>query len=298
MRFLTIVFLGLSLWQQSNPNSSVTKSGVEKRDTQRQKEQPQKTESKTSIPAISSDGHPQQSPVAQCAQKDTYNPTSDRLYRAYLWFTIIGVVGGIVGILILICQSIMLRSSVNAAHKSADALMASEAAFLDVPVQTVTLVRGDPGKHFVSFRIKNIGRTVAFIFAGESLLQLSDDARQPPVPALYEWAANLRAEFLLPDKIESPSLAFLSVAGEPAPGTTEEPFVGKVLSGEQYAQIEQRSLTLWFYGFMRYRDIFQRKYEVRYCHRFEPKLSPTPGFIVDGPPEFNRLTRYGETTER
>lgn len=235
-------------------------------------------------------------PTHHSEEAITYDPRNDLLYRRYLWFTIIGVIGGIFGLGILIVQSALLRSSVKAAHKSADALMDSETAFVSIKADKVILTH-EMGKTYVTYPLANIGRTVAFIFSGESLLQLGPDSMAPPDPSLYGWLGdNLPADFLLPGNGSSNSMTFLSIPGEPAPGTTKEPFTAKRVSSDEQLKIQSRLLTLWSYGFVRYRDIFGRKYEMRFCHRLEPMLAPQPGFIVAGPSEFNRLTRYTEKT--
>jgi hypothetical protein len=125
-----------------------------------------------------------QTPAHQPEQANSYDPYQDPLYRWYLRATIIGVVGGMIGILVLIVQSLLLRSSVVAAHKSADAVMDSEMAILSITEKELSL--SDSGTTtLVAFDVHNIGRTVAVVFAAEHLLQLSDDGEKPPMPQLY-----------------------------------------------------------------------------------------------------------------
>jgi hypothetical protein len=52
-------------------------------------------------------------------QLQNYDPTKNFLYRCYLGATIIGVVGGFVGIGILVWQTIVTRRSANAATDAA-----------------------------------------------------------------------------------------------------------------------------------------------------------------------------------
>jgi hypothetical protein len=233
-------------------------------------------------------------PTGKCCAEHPYDPREDTAYRTYLWATIAGVAGGFIGIFILICQSILLRRSVEAAHKGADALMDSEGAVLKIDEGALGI---NGAKSRVSHRIHNIGRTIATIITAEQAVQLGASPDSPPNPSLYEETEiSIPSEFYLPAGEHTGVTNYLSdrsgLTGKEALGTLEQPVVARLITDEEYTELTKRTKTLWSYGFVRYRDVFKRVYELRYCQRFEPNMAMPPNFIVAGPPEFNRLTRY------
>lgn len=62
-----------------------------------------------------------QAPHADEKQKDPYDARTDSLYRKYLWFTIIGVCGALIGLGLLYRQFKATETAANAAKNSADA---------------------------------------------------------------------------------------------------------------------------------------------------------------------------------
>jgi hypothetical protein len=92
-----------------------------------------------------------ESPTSQTDKKDEYDPRRDRLYRWYLRATIIGVVGGFIGIGVLIWQAILNRRSANAALMNAEAVINAERAWIDID-----LIRAGPIYKFI---LTNRGKT-------------------------------------------------------------------------------------------------------------------------------------------
>jgi hypothetical protein len=237
-----------------------------------------------------------ETPAHQAEDANAYDPRKDCLYRWYMRATIFGVLGGFIGIGLLIWQSTLLRHSVNAAHKGADALMDSEGAVLKIDEGAYGR---DGGKSYVGHRLHNIGRTIATIITGEQAVQLGPSADHPPNPALYEETGiSIPADFYVPAGEHTGITNYLTdrsgLTGKAAMGTVEQPIRARVITDEEWEELTKRTKTLWSYGFVRYRDVFKRVYELRYCQRFEPNMAKPPNFMVAGPSEFNRLTRYTE----
>lgn len=129
---------------------------------------------------VKSNGTTSQAPPDQADTKDQYDPRADNLYRWYLRFTVIGVIGGSIGIGVLVWQAILTRESAHAAKdaaaaasNNAKALMNAERPWV-VPkiVRTVKSVPNFPeagGEQtyrnvtYFSFWIRNVGRTPAQI---------------------------------------------------------------------------------------------------------------------------------------
>jgi hypothetical protein len=285
MRLLLLAFL-LLVQQPSKPPDAPGKA--------KQSENSSPEAVQVAAPSQGVGSASEERPTHHSEKADQYDPRKDCLYRWYMRATIVGVLGGFVGIALLIWQSILLRNSVDAAHKSADALIDSEAAFLTVEGQEFALIT-DAARTFVKYPVCNVGRTVALVFGGEDFLQIGDDPENPPTPSLYEEKRERPTDFYLPAGKPSPCTTFLSETGQPIyDSTKKEPFKASRMTAIDQENINNRSKTLWSYGFIRYRDTFKRAFELRFCHRYEPTLMPNPGFIVAGPPEFNRLTRYKE----
>src|SRR5208337_992614 len=113
----------------------------------------------------------------------------DRLYRHYMWATIIGVGGGFIGLGLIFWQNVLTRRAVNAASKSADAFIRSERAWvvadlvqmavkMPPPENWCRIVKGGLGVmsaeailrgEYLRHRLKftNMGRTAARISAYE-----------------------------------------------------------------------------------------------------------------------------------
>jgi hypothetical protein len=300
MRLLVAAFLLLIPTIQSKPTTPAEKPSVEKRDTP-----PITQQEQSNVPSASQDVSIDEcigcfienAPTHHKEEADAYDPRNDPLYRRYLWATIIGVVGGFIGIVILIVQSALLRSSVKAAHKSADAHMDSESAVLTVDDGELVRIGS---RLYVNCSIHNRGRTVAIIFAFEETLQFGPDQENPPNPALYqETGISIPSDFYVAAGASSPFRSFLTdrsgLSGKAALGTQEKPARFEEFTDADLEQLKNRTKTLWSYGFVRYRDVFKRSYELRFCQRYEPAMAGPKTFIVAGPPEFNRLTRYTET---
>ena len=107
----------------------------------------------------------------------------DLLYRRYMWATIIGVVGGLIGVGILIWQAILTRAAANAAKASADALINSERAW--ILVETADLHCDTRQKLTIRPTIKKLGQTTARIkkiyLGGARPLQLNEPLSPIPV---------------------------------------------------------------------------------------------------------------------
>jgi hypothetical protein len=234
-----------------------------------------------------------------------YDAREDFLYRWYMRMTIVGVVGGFIGIAFLYYQSTLIRESIGAAHRSADAVMDSEMAVVSV-YETDVLLKDNGRTLTAVFDVCNVGRTIALIFAADHLLQISDDADNPPMPQLYdatdESSATTTGTAYLPpdvnvakgDKLGDKCIAILSRVDDPPIGKQSEGKVFKAIrpTEDEWKSINDGGKFLWCYGFARYSDVFKRDFEVRFCFRYAPNLIPSPGFISYGPPEFNRLQRY------
>ena len=156
MKFLAIIFFFLAIVlsigaQEVPPNTSpsaTAKSGsaVTKLDSKNKTESPEKNHSQ-GLPVPTCDGcfnsYPVENPQAKTKEEESKEASLDRLYRRYLCATVVGVIGGFIGLGILFWQSWLLRESVKATRDNAAAALAgaraAEANASGVESQNATL---------------------------------------------------------------------------------------------------------------------------------------------------------------
>ena len=103
---------------------------------------------------------------------------------------------------------------------------------------------------------------------------------------------------LAPTKELSPEPTYTWVKPFPSEGTVLPPSghmeQGIPLAKAAFSSIESGDSVFYFYGVVKYRDIFGDKHETKYCFVFRPKSTPdnpTPrGFYVGGPDGYNAAT--------
>jgi hypothetical protein len=78
-------------------------------------------------------------PGASNKQHDPYDASKDSLYRAYLIFAICGVPIALIGIIVLICQTIITRKAANAADRSARAAELTAERFAQIEGGRITV---------------------------------------------------------------------------------------------------------------------------------------------------------------
>jgi hypothetical protein len=212
---------------------------------------------------------PESTPAKSKEEKNDYDPRNDVLYRRYLWATIIGVVGGCFGIGILIVQTILTRSSVNA-------LVAVESPWILVNIEYSPGMSGpflgtsrqgdEPETHHTDFIFRfdcvNHGKTPAVITEKRASLIIIPKNSLPENP-------NLAATRVFDDRAEP------LAAGKDSLTKRDEHF-----SAPGY-----RGLDDWtvLYGVVKYRDVFGRDrqttfgYEVTIGQKIE-RLSGYPKY--------------------
>ena len=68
-------------------------------------------------------------------QAQAYNPRQDMLYRAYLWFTVLGVIGAFAGLYVISRQTKLAGKAADAALLSAQAVINAERAWITVDIK-------------------------------------------------------------------------------------------------------------------------------------------------------------------
>ena len=211
---------------------------------------------------------------------NAYDPRNDALYRWYLRATIIGVAGAVLGLIILLLQTLHTGNQVTA-------MMNAERAFL-IMDGTPKLDQGRAPYPFFIYKLVNVGKTPAILVEAHGSLEIGDaDDPIPPDPSVYD-VTKVIFPFLGPIIIKADS---------PTPHTEVGHSARAVERSETAAIFETDEKVFWACGFYIYRDVFGREYEQRFCHKYF-EFEKLEGFYMAGPAEYNRLFTRKKITYR
>jgi len=166
------------------------------------------------------------------------------------------------------------RGQLNATKIAERAWMVSN-SISELPIYD-HLARQPAGKTFpLRFLQTNLGRTPAWITAMGSRANLVSQGQNLPIEPIYDWSGPFPPEgTVLPPQANIPQGADITL--------------------DDLSHIDNGDVTLYFYGAVKYRDVFRKKHEARYCYIFKPKpsaidLSPRD-FCIGGPANYNQAT--------
>ena len=256
--------------QQGIPVVPTTQPGVEKRNSQVKTPDFQIAEAQQSAQIASMRSLDKTQPAAHNEKIDPHDASHDSLYRTYLWATIVGVAGGFIGLIVLICQTILTRQSANSAKDSAIAAIKSNQAWI------LTDLRATMGRYIVGDRTaitfcvncRNVGNSPA-------------------------WITEVRARFIvanepLPQEPQLDSAEIIHatpwpIAPDDEPFSTREyPFETKGIQG-----LDFNGELFVVYGAVHYRDTFSERRRTTFGYRL------LPGHDV----RFERLSGYPKYNE-
>jgi hypothetical protein len=131
---------------------------------------------------------------------------------------------------------------------------------------------------------KNHGKTPAKVVTLWAQLQIGDNPMKPPtdLKAQIGQAAPIPEPYIFPPGKIKAAEARLTPQGFISPGDRD-------------AILKNKTKYLWFCGFVKYLDTFEREqdveYETRFCYLYETRLNtPDPFWTLAGPPEYNGAT--------
>jgi hypothetical protein len=198
----------------------------------------------------------------------------------------------------------------DASQKSAQALMDGERAWLlvdnlEIPLDPISIAitqAGDGPVHIdgilglsfagVTFHVLNYGKTPGTILSVNARLEIGSSRDVPPSPKdVYE---------------ESPLGPLIALATGQKVDPVEEHVVpqggdrvelaplftfGSRLTAERVTRIKNDADFLWAYGVVRYRDVYERRHETRFCYRYiVPPEEPLIHFCLRSPEAYNKAT--------
>jgi len=174
--------------QRPEPNRGTRQSGINERQRSQKTSQEKSSPTERPQPQIIVDGLNVEEPSGLHQQDHAYDASKDALYRWYLRFAIAGVFVALVGIVLLIFQTIATKKAADAALLQVKHVIKSERPW--ILVENVQLSELLPMEHQqpiqVSYEVNNYGRTPARIVRARTRLQMSDDNSHPPNPEIYD----------------------------------------------------------------------------------------------------------------
>jgi len=253
--------------RQTTPNaapSTATKGGsIGKLDSQQVAKEPKQTDPGNSQIMTCKECLSRctvEQPHAQSEEEKAKAASLDRLYRRYMWATIIGVGAGIVGAIFLILSTVLTRQAANAALLNARAVINAER-----PLVMVELALETPYWHIAqqhpdfipsqTLKVKRYGSTPAWIieFACRfRLMEMKDFER----PLEYGDSKTFPEGTPLPPDQNIPQLW--------------EPH--RALTAQELEEIELGRSVLVLYGLIKYSDVFTeitgKIRETYFCYRY------------------------------
>ncbi len=263
--------------EQTKPSIPSEQATVAQNDGDNEAPKRQKADSEESQKGTR-DGRSIAQPKSKAEKQDGYQADKDMLYRVYLWATIIGVVGGLVGISLIYVQTKHVRKSAEAAEQAALAAKVSADAVTNAERAWVFSAMDKLGTESFSLKFTNYGKTPAEIIdikQQETWTELMDpDKRELPIPPNY----GLETKFIQP-RIIVPGKFFVY----------DNTALASVLPEEIYSQIKTGRKRYFIYGRVQYRDLIDRARmrETGFCYFWSPVLDE---FIIGGPSEYTYYT--------
>jgi hypothetical protein len=276
MRLLLAAFLLLipNVFRQSNPIAPSTKPSLNKGDGESKANGQKITSQNITI----CDCPPVEKPACQPEKANTYDPGHDTLYRAYLWFTIGGVLLALAGIGVVYRQGQVIKNA--------------ERAWITVsPTEWSPPLRSDGphqlrGKNVFRARLTNAGKTPARVI-GASLRYILIDSLEA-LPKLPEYGASEPEPELIvaPHEATDPQdiLTTYAVLETESDG---------MLSWADHSAIIEGTMILYAFGFIRYLDVHGKERETRFGYHYamsKPNEVMKPAFRQAGPAIYRRVT--------
>jgi hypothetical protein len=207
MRLLTVAFVAVLVYvgaqkvaPQASPPASAESSSIGKFNGQQKADKAKHADSTT----------PQVLSCTQCAncctveQPHTQSETEkaqaaslDRLYRRYMWATIIGVAGGFIGVVLIFWQNILVGRSVKLAKASADTALLSAQAVINSERPWVVIFAANT-KRGAFFRAGNSGRTPAEIISFSAECKCVENLRELPPEPEFKSRKTPQIKILMP----------------------------------------------------------------------------------------------------
>lgn len=274
MRLLLIFLLLIpEYFQQPKPNPTPQKTGISKGDSEK-KTNDEKT---VSPEGVTGNCAAVEKPTAKPEQTQSYDAGHDPLYRAYLWFTIIGVPLALIGIGVIYSQGRAIKNT-------------ERAWLIATPTEWSPYLRSDGphqlrGENVFKVKVANIGKTPARVIRSSVRYVLIDSLGALPKEPDYGTLDPEQDLIVAPHEVEEPESSLVSRA------VLEQP--NGLLSWQDHTAITEQTKVLYAFGFVRYLDIHGTKRETRFGYRYvhrKPAEAVGSAFAQAGPAAYRRTT--------
>lgn len=216
-----------------------------------------------------------QTPITQGGEPDSHYISTESLYRACMWATIVGVAVALGGLVALFIQT-------GAAKASADSLKNIERPWLLLStIERWSVKGGDNSGHIgIRWTLKNFGKTPALVQKIEGNVDIvSPDYKFPKEPIYKKPYSTIYEQPIIP------------------PGESSFPIVhalDRCWGKTELSDVAHGKVWLIASGHVAYKDPFGASHETRFCLRsgyeeFNIADSTAPSTPV-GPEEYNKCT--------
>jgi hypothetical protein len=200
-------------------------------------------------------------PQGKSKEQQAKDDSLDTLYRRYMWATIFGVIGAFIGLVVLICQTVISRTAANAAKiaaeaglKQSEAIVTGDRAWIVADIGEIpdTFVPNLNALEVLDVRplIRNSGRTPGWIKrAFIRYYLIAQGSTLPPDPDYQGALSRQKVHVIVP------------------PNATIQPLHVPIPLSE-FVAIRQGDPILYIYGFVDYIDFTQQERQTRFCFEY------------------------------
>jgi hypothetical protein len=181
------------------------------------------------------------------------DPAQDSLYHAYLLATIIGVIGGWIGIFIVGIQTAQSRKAADAAKEAALAAKNQSEAVINAER---AWIMADLGWDLTSLKIAYLNGNEGHAIAVSLALNCRNEGRS--IAWITERWVDMRGYDRIPNHPDfSPEERLVDRGVQPLAPNKELPERARVSLSMRGTEADRSRLTIVIYGYVRYRTIFE-----------------------------------------
>ncbi len=206
--------------------------------------------------------HVIEEPQAKSEEQQTNDKSLEVLYRRYMWATIWGVAGAFIGLGIIIWQTAIARTTANAAKESADATIVGQRAWIMAEVEPDSEKWSDRRLHVLQGSGTSGDSTAIY-----ALVVCTNLGKSPAwideIRAKFEIAKTLPVipNFEAAEHIETGTIPLGMAEGGAIPYIQKLPWTAIAVGHQELGKMNV------IYGFVRYRDIFQKSHLTTFGYR-------------------------------
>jgi hypothetical protein len=282
--FVAVLSVGAQEIPPSSTPSTTTKSGsaVDKSNGQAKVSKTEEENSGKSLEATCKECStccPVEQPQGKSREEQAKADSLDRLYRHYMWATIIGAVGALIGVAVLIWQTILSRRS---SERQLRAYVVCESASIYNVANPIPIFNGQV--------FTPTGAEIGNPGAGPGAVVNIKNTGQTPAYEVVHWANICFREYplvaSLPARIPGDGKFPTAILGSGVTSIKLLPLNPR-LTDLQIASLRAGTEVVYVYGEITYKDAFGKGWSTRYRCMYHPMggaigVSTTLNFCEEG----------------